>query len=371
MAWGSIDEFTGFLVAGLLIIAVLIAAFSITPYAVAKAPFPRAPEIMVVNVTKGIFVGQTQEDSFASFGFHVDASNHRTLQTVPLGDAEISNGLLFSEKDFSYKLPADAEDAKIRFRVSSTNGLEALAVLVDGNKVGEARTAGDYEFALPTGSLVELRAVSSAWQMWAPNIYMLENIEIGYRIFTEKSDIFRFSLSDEQAEGFVAGKIDLVMTENTGSLVLLLNGVKVFEGPVNDLHTVRFDSRGIKDGENVLLILADRNAKMNGIASMQVFYKKTVVKEAVTHFSLTDEEWTRLQTGEIRFVVSKVLEEGGVAVRITHNKTLLFSDFMRLEEGRHYSVGFDQRHVRAGANQLIIQAINGGRFEVADIEIRI
>lgn len=366
------NEFAGFLVAGLLIIAILISAFSITPFATAKEPV-RIPSITVLNRTAGIFVGPIEEDAFTPFSFSFDVNNRRDLNVIELGEMELSNGLLFEEKAFTYTLAeSNLENVKIRFRVNRTNGLDALVVLLDGEKIGEARTAGDYEFDIQTTgpATIEMRALSSSWQMWAPNLYVLEDVEVEFYAFSEKNDIFRFTLDKEEAENFISGKIDFVMDENIGKIILTLNGIEMFNGPLNNIDTVQFGDRGIQEGPNVLLIRADTAARLKGNAVMTVFFSKQTERGAITLFALTDGEWTQLQTGEIRFIVPIILDNGGISVRIVHNNTLLFSDFSSLSEGL-YVIEFDQRHARPGMNQLIIESVNSASFEVADISIRV
>lgn len=257
-------EFVYFLVAGLMILAILIAIFgfslqTITP---SKPPSERG----FIEVVKTFEIPYLQASSLLE----------RT--STDSTDKYVFSGLLFGEDKIRYDLSKSAlQDVKVRFTVKETNYYGKLNVKVNDMLLeSRAFDPGSYELTVPLEQVsdhmvIEIYAESSAWRIWAPAAYVLEDVEMSYTSYFSQSSQYKFYLGEEYLNMQFA-KVDIVLSENVGTLLVAINGRNIWTSPVADEQSIRMEKNDLRLGDNIITLRASQDSKLQGRGVIVVIY---------------------------------------------------------------------------------------------------
>jgi len=229
--------------------------------------FVKPPEKELVTVSSVIELG----------GFK--ATYVKGTKIHELGSKEVSNGIFFGESKIKYYFEApEIESAVIKFRVTRTNNLAPLSVRVN-NKLVEQRlyAVGDYTVNVPKELLnesmtVELAAQSSLWQIWAPNIYNLRDVEITVKAFSFEPAEFQLDLAEEFIT-FKEARIEFSLEENVGRVAVVVNDKEIFNDFVRNEQSIALTKEQLKVGTNKIKIVPALGSRFLGIARAVVFYE--------------------------------------------------------------------------------------------------
>ncbi|MBI4170798.1 MAG: hypothetical protein HY514_03825 [Candidatus Aenigmarchaeota archaeon] len=377
MAEMKIGDFEGFLILGLVILAIMLAVFSFS-----TAPEPvKKPiafrEIPVFNLSTAVHVGPQQLSAIKTFPFTFDVSNLREAKTVFLGNKTVKNGVLFGEQDVRYGLSIKSPSKlDISFKVVKSSELEPLIIQVNTKTVasdiyvpGEYKIRVDNAF-LTDSMLVSMTAASSGWQIWAPNLYELHDVRIDAEGYEEKATNFIFEL-DQEAKSFTFGKVDLSMTKNIGKLNARLNFNSIYSAPPTNALSFQFRKSDIRQGENILNIVADKDSVFQGRGVATIYYLKEKTQEFRTPLNLTKPEFDQMNHTVIRFNAVNVARPGGLAIKIENRNGITFRDFAAVNGDTRFEFIVRRGEIAPGFNVLAVSSLDSAVFDVTDLDVKL
>jgi len=368
------DDFIVFLVAGLIIIAVLIAGFSLYNWIPSGEKCCESNDI--ADFAGALIVGPRDILTYTPFDMgHFEANFEQGTNIYTLGDQVIKNGVLFGNNNFKYHIQSlYVEDVKIRFTVAETNNYGQLVIKVNGN-VAESRNfaKGEYTINVDKALLnddvfVEIYAESSGLRIWAPDYYELSDIRLIVSGFTQNSFAYAFSAYDEY-NMFNEGRIELNMAENAGEIVISINDMELYSGPVKTTESIKFSKDYLRYGQNYVKIFAKENAVLSGNAKMIIFHSMIHDARLEVPFSFNQTEYNKLKTGTITFDVVNIIKGGGISVKIVSNNQVTYNAYTTADAGS-YDFTFEKANVRVGANLLMIDSVDGAIFAVKNVAVR-
>jgi len=189
---------------------------------------------------------------------------------------EVSNGVFAIDEKrvgFQVKNLEEVSGVFINLKVWNTNYYGKMIISVnekevyrDHPPVGE-KLIGFDSSVLKENNILEVKAESSGWKIWAPTVYAFDlDVIVDYTGKRTKS--FNFELSDIETEYMDKARI-VVFGERkgTGDLDVRINGVKIYSG----ITTVYkdFPVSVLKTGNNVIEFSTEPNTKYD-ISSAQV-----------------------------------------------------------------------------------------------------
>lgn len=368
------DDFIVFLVAGLIIIAVLIAGFMLYPW----TPEDKCcPEREILDFEGALIVGQKDINTYRPFElgyFNADFASGTSIYT--LGNRAIKNGVLFGNAPFRYHIESRyVEDARIKFTVTDTNNYGPLMIVVNGYIIEKRHfTPGEYTILVPKQLLsdsmyIEIFAESSGLKIWAPSYYELADIRLVITGFTQNSFAHAFFITEEY-DMFNEGRIELTMDKNKGDIVILMNDIELYSGPITDIEALRFDRSYLRYGQNYVTIMATENSEFAGYAKMMVFYKTIHPARLEIPFSLNQSEYDSMARGVISLDVVQVIKSGGLTVKIVKDNQVTYNAYAGLGVGS-YQFDFDKANVRTGEHMLLVDAVDNGVFAVKNVAVKV
>ena len=189
---------------------------------------------------------------------------------------EVSNGLFLREDKkigFQTKTPEEASEAFVELKVWSSNYYGRMAILVNGKEIyvdyppiGEKLIGFDTSI-LKKDNILEVKAESSAWRIWAPTVYVFDlNADINY--LGKRTKSFTFELSDIETEYMDKTRI-VVFGERkgVGNLDVMINGVKIYSGVTTAYKD--FPTSSLRTGNNTIEFSTEPNTRYD-ISSAQV-----------------------------------------------------------------------------------------------------
>ncbi|MBI3190321.1 hypothetical protein HYZ41_01310 [archaeon] len=266
------NEFTGFLVIGLIVLAILLAVYGVPSdgtcgnYRCCGRNCNATVEPYYLEVIKSFYIPLFK------------AENVLQTDKVQLCERNIQNGLLFGNQKIEYQLDrTGVQSLYIKLSVFSTNKLGNLIVKAN-NQVIENKhfDVGDYIIPIPANlttdkTKIEIAAESSYWKIWAPTVYTLGCTDITYTSFESGFSQFKFYLGEEYVNAEFA-KIDAMFNQSTGTLIVELNGKTVWNGPTAGLQTITLSKSDLRLGDNIIAFRAAENSRFVGAANIVVVY---------------------------------------------------------------------------------------------------
>lgn len=254
----QMPEFIPILVAGLIVFMGLLLAFGglITPVS----------EVGDTVTMKTITIATDFTVS--------DVTEEELLETVE--NSTVSSGLATNVEDsISFELPrlADASEGVINFHVINTNLYGPLIFEVNGNQVyADFSRKGDHTITftsefLELDNVVDMKAGSSGWRLWAPTIYIFDaNFSVIY--FGKKTLDTTFNLT-EKPEDITKAKIVLSVKNRsgTGKIRVKLNDIMIYSG--YGVAGLEFSKDRLKEGENKVEISTESDA-LYGIDAVNI-----------------------------------------------------------------------------------------------------
>lgn len=259
------NEFVYTLVIGLVILGILVAAFS-GDMSQCKGDQCNRKNPGIIEAVKTFSIPR------------LAASNMLQNQHVDVEGRWVQSGLLFGEEKITYDLiKPGLQDVTLNFRITSTNDLGDLIIKLNGEVI-ESRhfEAGQYSIRISPELLkdenhFEISAESSWWKIWAPNIYKITDVSIDYTSYFSDFSQFKFYLGEEFLNMEFA-KIDLLLPQNVGSLIVELNGKPVWNSPVGNLQSIVFDKTSLRLGDNIVTLKAGKNSMFLGNGTIVVIF---------------------------------------------------------------------------------------------------
>jgi hypothetical protein len=193
-------------------------------------------------------------------------------------DKRIYNGLLFGEDKLVYDISKTGlQNVIIKFRVSETNGLGKLLVSVNGVALHSNMTApGNYQIAVPAElisdhMIIEIFPESSYWRIWAPTVYDLRGVSIAFTSYASEASQFKFYLGEEYLNLEFA-KVDIVLSENVGNLIVDLNGRTVWSSPVANEQSIIMEKSDLRLGDNIIKFRSSQGSRFDGRGTIVVIF---------------------------------------------------------------------------------------------------
>lgn len=367
------DDFITFLVIGLVIIAAAMAVFMVKPeYNGNQSYVPQD----TIGLHGAAIVGAKDITTFKPYDvgyFIADFVNDEGVYT--LGNKIIQNGILFGNTKTDYHVNGDFEDISISFTVRDTNNYAPLEIKINGQTAAkDVYKKGSYTVSLASGSLpddivIELSAESSGIRMWAPTYYELEDIRIMSKGFSQNSDRYDFYLTEEFNK-FQEGRLELNMDENMGDIVISMNDLLLYSGPVKNVQSIKFNKDILQYGNNILTISAKQDSRLTGHARMLVYYTTKHTTRMEVPFNINTSEYTQMKNGQISFSITSIVSNGGLTVKIVNANDVLYNNYATVN-AQSYSFDFAKSEIRQGTNYLVIEAVDNAVFAIANIAVKI
>lgn len=357
------DEFVYFLVAGLVIIAVLMTVFGFGT----GIGCCGAASMSFGGFTSPMFVGTANFEDVETLYTSFDANNFLQTGVYNLGARKTTSGLMFGVT--SIKVDVDKSQLiYVSFDVTNTNGYGPLIIRVDGKVVvNTALDIGHYEFSVGSGEHIEIEAGNSEWRIWAPTIYELDNVKITANTYPRDISTFTFKLKDSQK--ITGARIDFSLNDNAGSLLLRLNGNTVYNGAVNSRQSIYLDGSQFSD-TNMIIFDALEDSKFSGRATIAITRMTRAEKDLVVDINLTQDEYNKINNGQIMFDVTDIFTPGGYSVKITNNGVELLNEYVKLEPG-FFQLEVEKNSLRPGLNILTIKPLDGASFNIQNFNARL
>lgn len=371
----EIDPFVMALAAGLVMLAALVMLFGgIFETSLGSGQRPNVITTDIVSETGTKFVGLESVNSFKTIRFGPFKAS-KVMQTIgyDIQGKELKSGALFGSNDIVYTVSGDdISRAWLDFTVTETNMLEPLTILVNGKMIrSEKFTAGDHRIDIPEVSdVMEIRIVpvSSAFKIWAPTLYRLENVKVSIdRLSQEKTEYF-FDIGDE-LDTLENARIDFSFSKAVGNIRILVNDNEIFNGPMRRQDYAEFGKLLLHRGTNTLAIIAGDQAVVEGSAVMNIFYLAAENERMNIPFRLTQEEYAAAESVRISFDVYDVKSEGGLKVSLVRAEQETFRSFDNIETKR-YTYEIDKSLLRPGDNRLIVESIDAA-FRVRNADVKL
>ncbi len=392
---GKIDEFTAFLIIGLVIIALSFVFLG------GLEEIERARNATTTTTTT-LIETTTTTTTLPAYANLVGVQRIRTWRSIELGDfhishlsnltfygserAKVTNGLLFGKSDFRVEFDAPLQDligASITFEVLDTNAYGDLIIKLNGVEVfrEKVQIGVKKEIEVNLSLLREKNELvfecsSSGWRIWAPTKYELKNA--GVKILTKRPVPAKltFYLYSSEVERLTSdkGKISFSLSNFTGEMLITLNGNLIANlTPTSTFALTYFNQSLLKAGENELLLEASENARFDGEARVTIYYYHEREGVYSDEFLVNETSFEKLNVtnGSISFNVTRVYRKGGLAVSIIDASGVEHVlGYERVEE-KGYRFAFDKNSCSIGRNRVLIRAIDDALFELSEVKVNL
>lgn len=353
------NDFVYFLVGGLVIIGIMLALFGL------NFAYPAGSTLL--GVGSPVFVGENYYDNVETIAASFDADNYLQTSVFEIDSRRISNGLLFGYESIKLDV-GNSQFETISFDVKETNSYGALVIKLDDNTVYEQLLApGHYEFSFGQASKVEIGIRSSEWRIWAPALYDLENVKISSNVYPREISTYTFKLNEP--ERIQEARIDFSLHENSGILVVKLNGDVVYNGAINQRQSIYID-KTMLDDLNILTFDAGPDSKFSGLATIALTKRTLQDKQFFATVNLSGSEYAKFTKGTLAFDVVDVFAPGGYMLKITNGNRVLLSEYVKLERG-YFEFVLKKQDLQPGLNVITITALDNSAFNVQGLMTRL
>lgn len=158
----------------------------------------------------------------------------------------------------------------------------------------------NYNSILVTGeNKLHFDLAGSGWRIWAPNSYILTNININSEHGQNLRHTVKSTLRPNEIRGWVKGRLlfEVQKADNAGDLSIVMNNFTIFTGKVpeqiNPKYQIDFSlpTKFLKDNNDVTFFTSDNGFYTLGDLSLIVFYSPDVVQMRMYDFMLDQETY--------------------------------------------------------------------------------
>lgn len=310
------------------------------------------------------------------FSVGVTRSN-RTVEEVE--EVEIKNGF-FGENSRTIKFDAEnPKSAYLSFEVYDTNLYGDLKVIVNGEEdVSSKMMTGitpnlKLENVKKGKNTVKIKAEGPGLRFWAPNLYILKDLELkvndyGHHSFSKVFNVFEYEL-----RGFSHGEFKFFVDEarRNSNLDLKVNGRKIYsQKPLRRPlpYRVRFQANNtdLNLGENTFKFSTGENSEYHiDNPRLNLFYfgnpERTTIQREFRVFKPVCEDLGKEDVRGVITFESKVYIPNKLEVYL-ENKTFSFYP----ESGKN-KLFFDQEDIKEDENEIRLET--EGSFEIKNFKI--
>ena len=222
--------------------------------------------------TRSAYLPEDRTIELGSFSVYYTASEGKTGYV----GGEVSNGIFSREEKrigFSVSNPEEVSEAFIDLKVWQANYYGRFIILVNGKEVyadyppvGEKLIGFDTS-TLKKDNILEVKAESSGWRIWAPTVYSFDS-DVVVNYLGKKTKSLNFELSKLETDNMEKARV-VVFGERkgTGNLDIMINGVKIYSG-ITTLYK-DFSVDNLKTGNNTIEFSTEANTTYD-ISSAQI-----------------------------------------------------------------------------------------------------
>lgn len=225
---------------------------------------------------------------------------------------------------------------------------------------------------------ITIGAASSGWRVWAPTVYIFDNMELSEKTYEKASKTFDFELSSTEVANWEVGRVvfKIDAADNSDDLTIKINDAVVFKGrpsPKGVSYTIDFSSviADVKSGKNTLSLEAGKSASYDVKELEVIVFTSAERRNEVFDFELSEEEIKALQnklvTGEVSFDVTKVEEEGPLMVLYSGERETVLLE-RKLNKGAK-QLSFTDNEATLGKNTLIFRS--HGVYKLENLEVKL
>ena len=192
-------------------------------------------------------------------------------------DTTVSNGV-FSREDkkfyFDVSNPSDVSEGILRFDVLDTNLYGNIFFLVNGklayNSPAEIGShVLTFEGDFNNENQLEIKAESSGWKIWAPNVYRLKgNLSTSY--LGERSERIKFNVTRLEILNLNSAELKIFGSRSgSGRLIARINGYEVYRGYLVSSLTQSIPTDILDEDENTLELSSEIDSRYD-LSSVQI-----------------------------------------------------------------------------------------------------
>ena len=256
---------------------------------------------------------------------------------------------------------------------------------------------------------IEISAGSSAWRLWAPALYDIENVQVSSQ---KPEQSFIFAVGEEAAKVI----LNTQAHAQAGALTVILNGQTVWSGSsgVNertellaaypeptpkDRHSMAADGwsylgsrqqgnvwyhgweRPVPTGpltsldlhdwlkpQNTLTLRAERGARLAGSVFLDTTYLKKTEHKFETYMNLSSAQYDKLP-GHITFELLNVFQPGGFSVTLEQEGQVKLAEQLDAIPGGQAIPFFPVNYVAGKPAKLTIEGVDGSLFYVRNVKV--
>jgi hypothetical protein len=160
-------------------------------------------------------------------------------ETVATFGGEVNNGLfsnLEQRNDFDIEKIGDVSEGIIKLKIWNSNYYGNFMIFINGKEIYiGAPSIGEKSISfnstvLETNNVIEVKAESSGWKIWAPAVYIFDiDVSVSYK--GKQTQSFDFDLTNTEVTNVNRGRLLVFGTrEGNGNLEARLNGIEIYAG---------------------------------------------------------------------------------------------------------------------------------------------
>src|SRR3989338_3184401 len=367
------DEFMGFLIVGLVIMAVFIIAFASMDTSNDTVDYFLTDSYVgkITNTSSGFFVGRDVLELYKPYNIgNFNTSYKLDIIEYDLGERRLFSGVLFGSESLKFEIqnPESMQKITLNFMIKNTNNLADLDIKLNGKLIEKKRyNIGEYKITLDNSVpkyIIELVPESSGWQIWSPNIYELTEVIIHTENFIDKQDSFTFDIDSDTYVKLTKVQIDLDMVDYVGALVIRINNKDLFSDNITRfVKQITFDRSIFEVGKNTVTFASGPQSEFVGNAKLKAFYTSEKENVFSRNVNLSGSS-TNYYNKWLRFKLDDVIRAGGLSVKIKNGNRILFEKYDTAEKGRIYTYHLINRNVAEGMNEIIIAPVDNSAFVI-------
>jgi len=373
----------GFLVGGLIILAILLAIFNIGYFPESRRAFNYTPSITKppeINETLAEgWVGLKDVETYRIIDLgNVDTSYMSNEIVINVPDKDLFSGLLFGSNSIKIHVtkPDDFVGAYLEFDISDTNSYGRLTIKMN-NKVIENKVMYIGHYKVPISqideeTIIKIEPESSLWKLWAPTTYYLRNIKLVIQRLKEHHQQKPFIIYENEFENLTRGWIDFNFDKYKGTLIIYLNGNEIYNDIVTGpKHRVMIDKDNFVPEENLLEFRSGENSNFTGTASLTIWYFKKEDLKIVQKFTINRSKYESMENGIINFRITQKRRDGGISLKLNGKQLCIADNCYPSIKEKSYRFYFDKNKAKIGENILELSAIDNGLFMVRNLTISV